>query len=112
MKSFLRGFLVGLAIVVTCALLSIALDLHTLASPPSPSSPAVTPAPLQEDDPGWDCATMGDKLCGPGLSHGNLDDQQRPACFVEPSSVPAGFEVIYYPHLSMVLGVGFEVTCP
>lgn len=31
------------------------------APQPAPTSTAQ----LQEDDPGWDCATMGNRVCGP-----------------------------------------------
>jgi len=42
------------------------------------------------------------------------NDPDRPSCWAEPSEVPAGFEVIYYPHLSQVPmnDPGFEVNCP
>lgn len=28
------------------------------------------PSTIQEDDPGWDCTMMGDRVCGPGNSNG------------------------------------------
>lgn len=34
-------------------------SLHHRAAPPV----------LQEDDPGWDCATMGNRVCGPVTLH-------------------------------------------
>lgn len=35
------------------------------------STAAATPAgQTQEDDPGWDCVSMGDRVCGPGNSNG------------------------------------------
>ncbi|HEV2122950.1 MAG TPA: hypothetical protein VGW38_09265 [Chloroflexota bacterium] len=27
------------------------------------------PAPIMEDDPRWDCRTMGNLTCGPGAPH-------------------------------------------
>lgn len=53
---------------------------------------------LQEDDPGWDCRTMGDLVCGPtndqgvtaGLySAGQLVTAWDPAWYGHPELVPA-----------------------
>lgn len=30
---------------------------------------ATTPAAATEDDPGWDCRTRGNHVCGPGSNH-------------------------------------------
>ena len=32
------------------------------------------PATLEEDDPGWDCATMGNKVCGTTSDEGDNDE--------------------------------------
>lgn len=47
--------------------LALALILGTTACEPPPEhKPTPTkPTKLQEDDPGWNCTTMGDKKCGP-----------------------------------------------
>lgn len=34
-------------------------------TPEPEPAPALTPEPIHEDDPGWDCHTMGNKVCGP-----------------------------------------------
>lgn len=41
-----------------------------LADPPIGSETTIVPAPgeprrIEEDDPGWDCMTMGNRKCGP-----------------------------------------------
>lgn len=71
-----------------------------------------------EDDPCWDCTIMGNRICGTtiyvkGRAY-DINDEQRPGCFVEPSDTPEQYEVIYYPHLSMEPDVqgGFEIACP
>lgn len=95
----------------------------------------------QEDEACWDWRTMGNLQRGvciddvDWLEHADpaapydvqrrtytlggrgceaLNDDQRPVCWVEPSSTPEGFEVIWYAHLDDVaLGnAGFEVLCP
>lgn len=83
---------------------------------------------ILEDDPWgrWDCRTMGNHMCGDangnvtiyfnlgGELHGfEVNAPDRPACIVEPSNVKGGFEVIFYPAMSMWGGeFGFEVDCP
>ena len=55
-------------------------------------------APIQEDDPGWDCRTMGDLECGPtnaqGVAAGRYVDGRlvapwEPAWYGHPDLVPA-----------------------
>jgi hypothetical protein len=43
-----------------------ALSLNACAAPALHSTPrpTVTAASVQEDDPGWDCNTMGNRICG------------------------------------------------
>lgn len=101
----------------------------------------VSPSTCQEDEPCFDWRTMGNHERGvciddvDWLEHADqaapydlqrrtytlggrgceaLNDDQRPVCWVEPSSTPEGYEVIWYPHLNDVeLGnPGFEVLCP
>ena len=84
---------------------------------------------IEEDDPWgrWDCRTMGNNICGTTIFFDMdgewrgfaLNDRHRPACFVEPSNTPAGFEIIFYSRMSgrgapEHLGdpLGFEVRCP
>ncbi len=90
---------------------------------------------IQEDDPygRWDCRTMGNHVCGDengnltlyityadGNIHGfELSAPDRPGCFMEPSNTRAGYEVIFYTHISgrgapEFIGdpLGFEVNCP
>lgn len=53
-------------IVIGCLLLAAILILT--ASKPTKSQPTPVPmptAPIQEDDPRWDCRTMGNRICGP-----------------------------------------------
>lgn len=66
-----------------------------------PAGAAIAPAesaPIQEDDPGWDCRSMGDRVCGPtnvqgvpaGLYRGGqLVAVWDPAWFGRPELVPA-----------------------
>lgn len=43
------------------------VDLQAFPCPPGTVVQTFTdPAPLAEDDPGWDCRTMGNGVCGPG----------------------------------------------
>lgn len=44
----------------------------------------------------------------------DINAPDRPACWMEPSNTPEGYEVILYPHLSMHndADFGFEVSCP
>jgi hypothetical protein len=84
---------------------------------------------IQEDDPWgrWDCRVMGNRQCGStlwftveGMLQGfDINDPHRPGCFVEPSNVVAGFEIIHYSRISgrgapEFIGdpLGFEVRCP
>lgn len=89
-----------------------------------PGGPSAIEAPdrvIEEDDPAWDCTTMGDHQCG-SLIYFNLGGElhafeinapDRPGCFVEPSSARGGFEVFFYPRISgRDEPLGFEVTCP
>lgn len=57
----------------------IAASLVGFASLATPAIASATPAgQIQEDDPGWDCTTMGDHSCGPtnaqGVQAGCYDD--------------------------------------
>lgn len=48
--------------IIATALASIAV----LFALPAPADAA----PIQEDDPAWDCRTMGDQVCGPHNTQG------------------------------------------
>jgi hypothetical protein len=105
------------------------LALGTALSSPAPrsSTTTTTTTTINEDDPRWDCRTMGNHQCGTTL-YFNLDGElygfdvnapDRPGCFVEPSNTKAGYEVVFYSRISgrgapEFLGdpLGFEVTCP
>lgn len=66
---------------------------------PCPIGPKRAPA-IEEDEPGWDCATMG---------NGHCEDWH---CWVEPSDAAEGYEWIAYPaRLLPVDELGFEVPC-
>lgn len=85
---------------------------------------------LYEDDPWgrWDCRIMGNRQCGDLLFFAaadgrlvgfHINDPHRPGCFVEPSSVRGGFEIIGFSRISgrgapeyMGDPLGFEVPCP
>ena len=59
-----RTALVGLGLSLAAW---IAIMPH---DPMAPTDPRPLPAPtpivhIEEDDPGWDCNTMGNRLCGP-----------------------------------------------
>jgi len=75
---------------------------------------------IEEDDPRWDCKTMGNHICGEiiwfnvggELQGYELNAPSRPACRVEPSNTRVGYEVIFYPNQDQADDIGFEVTCP
>lgn len=79
-----------------------------------------SPVTCQEDEPCWDCQTMGNHVCGPNpliAVKGELYELRapnRPGCFVEPSNTVDGFEIILYPDIAAVnsADLGFEVPCP
>jgi hypothetical protein len=50
-------------LVMLAAMLVVALALAVLALTPA-SYPEPGFAPVAEDDPGWDCRTMGNRECG------------------------------------------------
>lgn len=55
----------------------------TAATAPQPELVQGTPhAAIQEDQPGWNCTTMGNRVCGPGydLTH---EDTRNGACWAE-----------------------------
>jgi hypothetical protein len=53
----------------------------------------------------------GNRVTVRGVSYA-MDDQSRPACFMEPSETPEGVETILYAHLSdKTSDRGIEVTC-
>lgn len=73
--------------IIVVAIAGASLAGHTATPAPAPQAqPVITykwgqakaPAKLQEDDPGWNCATMGNHVCGPGntehLPAGCYDD--------------------------------------
>lgn len=73
-----------------------------------------------EDDPWgrWNCRADGNGICAPSapLDFELLD---RPGCFIEPSSTPSGWEIIWYSNIRgrgapEFLGdpLGFEIPCP
>jgi uncharacterized protein YceK len=54
--------------LATFCLLTSGCSIWSNQPEPSTStrgSVATVTVRLQEDDPGWDCATMGNKVCGP-----------------------------------------------
>lgn len=72
-----------------------------------PTIPAATAAaaPIEEDDPGWDCATMGNRQCGVGAAPLSL------YCQTEPSATDLGVEIIAYPAGMVVTRAGLPVPC-
>lgn len=68
--------------------------------------------PIYEDDPWgrWDCRTMGNLTCGPML---DLDQLDRPGCFIEPASTPNGWDIVRYTDIRQHTDeFGFEIPCP
>ena len=56
----------GEAMTMRAVLLALTLLAGATNCPAEPpAKPKPSPTKLQEDDPGWDCETMGDKKCGP-----------------------------------------------
>lgn len=57
-----------IAAAIAASALVLVVDHLAVPDQPAPAPPAVTaPAPCQEDDPCWDCSTMGNHLCGPAV---------------------------------------------
>jgi len=56
------------AIVIVASAAPVIVDTFTPETPVPvvevQPAPAESPAPIQEDDPGWDCRTMGNLSCG------------------------------------------------
>jgi hypothetical protein len=58
-RACLATLLIGL--LVTAALTEGPIGSQTTIVPSVPQQDRI-----EEDEPGWDCRTMGNKLCGPG----------------------------------------------
>lgn len=58
---------IALIVVMTVALLLGLLIPWDSILPWSTAHPSPAHSVIHEDDPGWDCATMGNKICGPPL---------------------------------------------
>ncbi|RBO91313.1 hypothetical protein [Nocardia puris] len=56
-----------LLIVVVALLVGTGPSMAEFEAGPLHIAPAVVDAPA-EDDPTWDCRTMGNRICGPHLS--------------------------------------------
>lgn len=78
--------------------------------------------PCNEDQPCWNCLTMGNHICGPGATLPNgtvVNPASDPRtydgygfiCQVERSQVPGGFEVIAYPPGMTPTVEGIQVPC-
>lgn len=68
----IRNMLIGIAIALMIALALRSNDPHTIRFIDSPTTTTTTapPAPpCQEDEPCWDCHTMGNLICGEGVEH-------------------------------------------
>lgn len=60
---------------LTLAMAAGALVMASAIADPAGATPTVIPTPAtpsvvhsvqpEEDEPGWDCATMGNRICGP-----------------------------------------------
>lgn len=115
-RSLARRVLVGTAalwaVLVTVFILS-ALAVGIVRGPahkaPAASAPVETttttaPARIEEDSPGWDCATMGNRVCGPGAV------PLSTYCQDEPSATPEGVERIAYLPGQTVTVAGLPVS--
>lgn len=62
----------------------------------------VAPTRIEEDDPNWDCHTMGNLRCGPGAAEATAAQLKAGPNFLclaeENLDMPEGFEVICYPN--------------
>lgn len=88
-----------LGFLVVCVMLAA---LRPAPAPTAPTAPTVA-----EDSPAWDCATMGNRVCGPGSV------PLSTYCRAEPNiASPDGVEVIAYPAGVEVTGPGARVGCP
>lgn len=65
MKATAIGLILGVAITLT-----VAANCDTIPEPTPTSTTPATPT-IQEDDPNWDCSTMGNYQCGVQLPNGN-----------------------------------------
>lgn len=68
--------------VVTTAPGPIVAPTTTTSVAPGPPTTAPAPAPsvIQEDDPRWDCRTMGNHVCGTTTTAPATESAQRGAC--------------------------------
>lgn len=59
----MKALLATLALTISAALLT-GCGTPALEAPAPQQTITGTPTPIEEDDPGWDCKTMGNKVCG------------------------------------------------
>lgn len=62
---FTRRRLVLLLILCAVALYAVAVHEGVITAEEPPSYSPDLLAPCQEDEPCWDCTTMGNRVCGP-----------------------------------------------
>ena len=65
MNRKLHKFFAGGCLVLGGAFVALTVPTFAAASAPVVRESSTVQTVLQEDDPGWDCATMGNKTCGP-----------------------------------------------
>jgi hypothetical protein len=54
-----------LAIFVVCVVVTAGLSDPPIGSQTTIVPGTLAPDRIEEDEPGWDCRTMGNRLCGP-----------------------------------------------
>lgn len=57
--------LVRVGVVVGAAAWIVLAPFPPKDAPSQPANPPVQT--IEEDEPGWDCQTMGNHICGPGM---------------------------------------------
>lgn len=95
-----------LSVAVVLAVFALALVIGAIRGPVVKST-APAPAPVvAEDDTAWDCASMGNDVCGPGSV------PLSTYCQAEPSATVEGVEIIAYPSGQVANpGRGVPVPC-
>lgn len=94
--------LAAIALALTIGAIRGPIDKNATAAPTT----STTSTTVEEDSPGWDCATMGNHVCGVGSF------PLSTYCQVEPNAeLPEGVEEIAYPAGLEITRHGLRVDC-
>jgi hypothetical protein len=115
-ESFFMSILLLLSIITMIAVISYRAGQESREPTKTIPEGQASENKCQEDQPCWDCKTMGNRICGDKIYIDNkeymVNDSERPGCFIEPRP-GNGYVIVKYPHLSEVpdSSGGFEVVC-